>query len=197
MAAEFKEWLADKETSYKHIKEYMFKAGEAKKKVSILKKYGMEIDDIITECWIYIWEKEYACCTTVRSYYNNNLILGWDEERKVRKSIQVAAWYYLLETCSSNHKKTAVVKDVIASGELAKNMEDWMGASKKIITSDWTKDEKEKILILWASGEMAEEMAMKLLNITSRKTLYNRWETLASRLKTFMSSRIISSIENN
>jgi hypothetical protein len=191
----FKEWLADKEASYGHIKEYFKRAPEAKRKVSIMKKYGMDFDDLVSDCWIYIWEKDYACCKTVRGYYNDNLVLGWDEERKLRKSIQVAAWYYLLENCSNAFDKSAAMKEIISSGELAKNMEDWMVKSKGVITADWTKDEKEKVLVLWASGEMADEMAMDLLGITSRKTLYNRWEELAGRLKDSMSAKIISSIE--
>lgn len=174
MHTEFKPWLADKGSSYLHIVEFIKRSNAGKMFTSILEK---EAEDLATDCWIWIWEGSCMARTAVQTSYNGSMVLGWNGDKMARMTVKVATTYYLRQLGKTNKRfkklKREAYEEMILQTEIK--------TTGERIELDLVKE--EKVLMLWNAGELSTEEALQKLSLTSRQSLYSRFEILVQRLK--------------
>jgi len=178
MVAHFKEdftsWIADKKTCYDHILEFMTYSNVGKMFSSIL---GVEARELAVDCWIWIWE---GSCTTrglVKEWYGDILIENWKVEREARMSVKVASTYFLRILGTKNKRFKKFQKEV----KEALMLEVEIKSTGEGIELNLSKE--DKVLMLWNAGEIDTAEAMERLSLSSRQSLYNRFQSLMERLK--------------
>ena len=174
MHTEFKPWLADKATSYLHIVEFIQWSNVGKMFRGIL---DQDAHDLATDCWIWIWGGSCVARTSVKESYSEILIQDWKTDKEIRMTIKVAVTYYLREMGKKNKRHKKFIKECYEE----------MLMETKIVTTGESVDldlkKEERVLMLWNAGEIDTAEAMEKLSITSRQSLYSRFEVLVARLK--------------
>ena len=174
MNTEFKPWLADKATSYMHIVEFIRWSNAGKMFTGILEQ---EVTDLATDCWIWIWEGSCVARTSVKESYSDILVMDWKSDKMIRMTIKVAVTYYLREMGKKNKRFKKFMKE--SYEEML--MQAQIKTTGEKIEFDLKKE--ERILMLWNAGEIDTAEAMEKLSLSSRQSLYSRFEVLVARLK--------------
>jgi len=174
MHTEFKPWLADRTSCYQHIQEFIKYSNAGKMFKGILEE---EVDDLATDCWIWIWEGSCTARTAVKEAYGDNLVLGWDGDKMARMTVKVAATYYLRQRGTKNKRTKKFRREVYQEMLMDADIK----TTGERVELDLAKE--EKVLMLWNAGELSTDDAMGRLQLSSRQSLYTRFEHLVQRLK--------------
>jgi hypothetical protein len=173
----FKNWVADSIMSKKHIEEVMKKV--FRKELMILRdKYMIDIDDLSQDCWIFIREhsETRGDCKEHLQYYSGKIISSHDEERFARQTTKIVVSWYMKESLRSAKEKSESKKrykeHLMLSEKITEEKYDSDTLSDLIKTANLTKD--ESIILLWHNHLITDDMAMEMLKLSSRKSLYNR-----------------------
>jgi hypothetical protein len=187
MEKDFKSYIADRNTSYKHIQEFIMRDYFLSN--SIHAKFGISKDELIMDCWEKVWRESNPTridFITHRNAYSEKSINTYLDDRKIRQTTSVVVNWFLKKIFSLEEKKkivrlkkrqrmTEVIEDMLknSSGEYSKRTVS--------LISELNLTEKETVLFNWQIELISEEEAMVLLDV-SRATLFNRWKKLKVKI---------------
>lgn len=180
-------WTADRYLIKEHIRETIIREKSVRKFASILSaKYDVLIDDMASDCYLYIEEHPYRKdCAGILEQYSGNLISNKKEENFARHAVKSTVLWWIEEQCRIQ---------MVKRKRFAKYTEAAMlNAPLEVFEPDFTEEnlfallraakvtEKEFPLIFWVAGIGDDPTIQERLSCAN-KTLYNRWYKLRDRL---------------
>jgi hypothetical protein len=177
----FTSYIADKETSFLHIKEVIkrTKNKELREKISDMISYGISVEDITMECWIRAWDGDWRSSARHRKEYCNKAITDIVSNKVARKTTSVVTYYAIKKL----HEKLINSKSIESKLSLDDSFDINKLASYGIsydhklrlllLELGVKQNTEEHILLLLTIKDLDETDAMRMLNC-SRRTLYRK-----------------------
>ena len=174
----FQPYSADNKKLHYHIKECIRRSRT--KKISYLKDY-YDVQDLISDCWIYCLESDKRWAQEVRAWYNNREITCDDSNNRLRQRVKIAVKNYI---SLKYYKEKRKEKTIMEYAKFSKEEESYVPQiNLKELLRDMNLSVDEWNLIHWKLGIIEQDEALSALRCKSKQTLHNKWDILSTKIK--------------